>query len=885
MSEKNNTKIVVITGDVTIDWNIARVQRADVIMHVWNAENLTTAFCHRGGVAMLSDLIKSIARNLNQTKQTDITVRQISTPRSLINPCNNHFHHSYAIWSPFKLDERESGKGEKVWRVQEFLGLCKACADKSLSENWKKVADDPANPDLIVMDDAALGFRENTEYWPRALSGGSSSPWIILKMARPVAQGKLWNHLIRNHAERLIVIMTADDLRRSQVHISRQISWERTSQDLMWELLYNTHVNEITQCAHAIISFNTAGAVLLSKKTDSSPESFLFFDPNTMEGQWGSSYKGYMIGYTSCLTASIARELILNSSEPDISNGIQSGIHAMRFLHKMGYGRANIGPNKIRLNFPAAEIASQIEADYRVLAVSQIRNPVKALSETAIDGPAHFWTILEDKSPASLENIAELIVREGLEYALPEIPVGRFKKLKTVDRREIEALHNVSCLIGEYCESHQKVPLSIAVFGPPGSGKSFAVEQVAGSIRPEEIEKISFNLSQFGEPADLIDAFHQIRDIALSGKISLVFWDEFDTLLQNQPLGWLKYFLAPMQDGKFQEGQITHHLGRCIFVFAGGTSQSMEEFGKNLDENESRMVKLPDFISRLKGFLNILGPNPQENGNSPNPVKDPYYIIRRAIILRSIFERSAPQILHSYNGKQIVNINEGVLHAFLFTKEYRHGARSMETIVSISQLAGKIDFEPSSLPSEVQLNLHVDGREFYALVHRMELDKNLLEKLAGAVHEIFCEDLRKKGYKFGPVTVDEKKEHSSLRSYAELPENEKESNRNNVKDIPNKLVSIGYAMIPARGNESPVKFQDDDIEELAKGEHKRWVKEKTDAGWKPAEKTIKERKLHKDLIPWNELPEEEKEKDRVLVRGIPLILTKAGYIMVKISEK
>ena len=117
-----------------------------------------------------------------------------------------------------------------------------------------------------------------------------------------------------------------------------------------------------------------------------------------------------------------------------------------------------------------------------------------------------------------------------------------------------------------------------------------------------------------------------------------------------------------------------------------------------------------------------------------------------------------------------------------------------------------------------------------------------------------------------------------------MPENEKESNRNNVKDIPNKLASIGYAMVPARGNESPAKFQDDDVEELAKGEHKRWVKEKTDAGWKPSEKTIKERKLHKDLIPWNELPEEEKEKDRVLVRGIPLILTKAGYIMVKIEQ-
>ncbi|MBE3035877.1 MAG: hypothetical protein IMZ70_02165, partial [Candidatus Atribacteria bacterium] len=417
MDKKKNAKTIVVTGDVTIDWNIARVRRADIIMHVWNAENLTTSFCQRGGVAMLTDLIKSIVRDLNQEKQTNITVRQISTPRGPINPCNNHFHHSYAIWTPFKIDERESDEGEKVWRVQEFLGLCKACTDKSSSDNWKKVVDDPINPDLIILDDAVLGFRDNPEYWPQALSKGNSKPWIILKMARPVAQGRLWNHLLQNHADRLIVVMTVDDLRLSQVHISRQVSWERTAQDLMWELLYNPHVNEITQCAHAIISFNTAGAILLSKKSNSSPDAFLFFDPNAMEGQWGNHHKGYMIGYTSCLAGGIARELILGTADPNISRGIQSGIYAMRSLHVMGYGRASIEPKKINLAFPAAEVAAKLAEDCGFLSVVPIRNPAQALSETSPVESAHFWTVLEDKSPDSLENIARLIVREGLEYA------------------------------------------------------------------------------------------------------------------------------------------------------------------------------------------------------------------------------------------------------------------------------------------------------------------------------------------------------------------------------------------------------------------------------------------------------------------------------------
>jgi len=308
----------------------------------------------------------------------------------------------------------------------------------------------------------------------------------------------------------------------------------------------------------------------------------------------------------------------------------------------------------------------------------------------------------------------------------------------------------------------------------------------------------------------------------------------------------------------------------------------METFGTNLGDSERQAAKLPDFISRLKGFLNILGPNPQENKNSHNQIKDPYYIIRRAIILRSIFERSAPQLLHHYKGKEIASIDEGVLRAFLFTKEYKHGARSMEAIVAISQLSGKTSFEPSSLPSEAQLNLHVDGHDFYALVHRMELDKNLLERLAEAAHDVFCEDLRVKGYKYGPVTQESKKEHNSLKSYAELPEDEKESNRNNVRDIPNKLAIVGYAMVAARGSEASSKFQNDEVEKLAMMEHERWMKEKLDAGWQYAKMTDKAKKLNQCLIPWDKLPEVEKEKDRALVKGIPIILAKAGYIMVKI---
>jgi hypothetical protein len=184
------------------------------------------------------------------------------------------------------------------------------------------------------------------------------------------------------------------------------------------------------------------------------------------------------------------------------------------------------------------------------------------------------------------------------------------------------------------------------------------------------------------------------------------------------------------------------------------------------------------------------------------------------------------------------------------------------------------------------------------------IEGDLLDELAEVAHEIFCQRLRSEGYTYGPHTDDKQKTHSSLVAYAKLPEDEKKQNRSNVQDIPNKLARVGYIMIPARSKEMPVGFPPSVVEQLAEMEHERWVKTKVEAGWRWAPETKKAKKLHEDLLPWRrlsdeertrlytpaeaaalgeeELPDEEKEKDRVLVRGIPQILAKAGYTIVEV---
>jgi hypothetical protein len=308
----------------------------------------------------------------------------------------------------------------------------------------------------------------------------------------------------------------------------------------------------------------------------------------------------------------------------------------------------------------------------------------------------------------------------------------------------------------------------------------------------------------------------------------------------------------------------------------------MASFGQGLDNETFRSAKVPDFISRLKGFVNVLGPNPQINKEGDSPTMDPFFIIRRAILLRSILWRNACHLFEPKGGIQLLNIDKGVLRAFLKTRFYKHGIRSMESIVSMSQLTGKNKYERSSLPSEAQLDLHVDGQEFLALVQQIELTKETLDELAILFHKDFCEQLTEQGYVYGEFTDDETKVHSSLRDFYDLPEDEQEQNRDTVRHIYRKLAASRFIMIPARSNQRSFTFPGRFLEELAIMEHERYRQMKLADGWEWAPETDKKKKKHADLGPWEELSEIAKDKDRGFVQAIPGILTKAGYTIVEL---
>lgn len=895
--------VIVVTGDVTLDWNLVDSSPDVPPTPFWSRESHTRINVQPGGAYLLASLIRHVL---------DADVRSVpgsKSPPGLRTPtraADESFHHSTAVWVPYG-----SRKGEATaWRVRYFQGFSERAVKSRLPKKWSEVHDDTEQATIVVLDDAALGFRDSKELWPRAIDKDRpSKPWVILKSAWPIVQGELTDHLLEHFSDRLIVVTTVADVRRSEVQISSGLSWEASAQDLAWELIYNPKINRVSRAAWVIVSFGPAGVWISHREpapatggeltiTSESQLSFdLIFDHKVIEGTWEEEHPGGIIGYTTCLTAGVVRAVAISPNSPEIIDGVQAGVAAMRALHETGF----VGPpNGSSIAFPLDAVKAALGSGSPRLAVTRVPLPVRlfTVAGSGSKGSDHVdrWSILSDRytTSSNLLSIATDIVRWGGETVLTDIPLGKFGDLLTADRQEIEGLRSIRNLMLEYCSaSHQARPLSIAVFGPPGSGKSFGVTEVAKSLLAGGIKKLTFNLSQFENQEDLVNALHQVRDVGLSGKIPIVFWDEFDTSLDGVDLGWLRHFLSLMQDGEFQQGPITHPIGRAIFVFAGGTARRLQDLGGDLGHKERKALKVPDFVSRLRGYIDIVGPDRRPDR------PDPQYVIRRAMILRSILERNAPQIKREHDdGTVELAIDAGLLRAFLGVWEYEHGVRSMESIVAMSQLAGKTSFQRSSLPSEEQLRVHVNEREFLGLlVQHFEFEGELLEKLARANHEIYCAEQLKK----------ENPPPLARLSYEQLEDRYKESNRATVRGIPHMLASIGYVYGPASdlGSAPIVEIPDKEVEALGQAEHDRWIVNKIDEGYvyDPVRNDEAEPKTHPDLVPWNKMDERElaarypplirgklgpgplkNDWDREMIKKIPEVLAKAGFHVRRSSE-
>ena len=112
--------------------------------------------------------------------------------------------------------------------------------------------------------------------------------------------------------------------------------------------------------------------------------------------------------------------------------------------------------------------------------------------------------------------------------------------------------------------------------------------------------------------------------------------------------------------------------------------------------------KGPDFVSRLRGHLNVVGVNPADTD-------DELYLVRRAILIRSILAG-----LQDLKENAAADIDLRMVHALLHVPEYRHGARAARMLLEQCESEGRVSV--SAVPPIHQLNMLVDGKAFQDLL-------------------------------------------------------------------------------------------------------------------------------------------------------------------------
>jgi hypothetical protein len=155
------------------------------------------------------------------------------------------------------------------------------------------------------------------------------------------------------------------------------------------------------------------------------------------------------------------------------------------------------------------------------------------------------------------------------------------------------------------------------------------------------------------------------------------------------------------------------------------------------------------------------------------------------------------------------------------------------------------------------------------------------EAVAAAIHEGWRALSRAEGWSMQP-RID--------RPYAELGEPDKEVNRAAARRIPAVLAKAGLALRRAGEGAEPAladvdlrRLLEQGMERLAEAEHNGWMAHMAGDGWRHGAVRDDAAKRHPSMIPYAQLSEAEKEKDRNNVRYYPDFAASAGHRVVRVG--
>jgi hypothetical protein len=125
----------------------------------------------------------------------------------------------------------------------------------------------------------------------------------------------------------------------------------------------------------------------------------------------------------------------------------------------------------------------------------------------------------------------------------------------------------------------------------------------------------------------------------------------------------------------------------------------------------------------------------------------------------------------------------------------------------------------------------------------------------------------------------------SLRPWNDLTDVLRESNRQRADDVQRQLSALGYDLLPQMDwTDLPPSFSSEEVERLAQVEHERWLRQYLRQGWRRGAARDPHARTHPDLVEWEGLSEESREKNRTAARNLPAQLARMGFQIARRAE-
>ena len=147
-----------------------------------------------------------------------------------------------------------------------------------------------------------------------------------------------------------------------------------------------------------------------------------------------------------------------------------------------------------------------------------------------------------------------------------------------------------------------------------------------------------------------------------------------------------------------------------------------------------------------------------------------------------------------------------------------------------------------------------------------------IDSIAAAIHETWQNLSRQQGWSMSPQ-LD--------RAFAELAEQDKEGNRAAARRMDEVLAKAGLTL-----SNDPNKPEADlpaNLEAMAEAEHNGWMAQRAQTGWSWAATRDDAAKQHPSMLPYAQLSEPEKEKDRSNILHYPEFAARAGCRIVRLT--